>query len=302
MLAGPVLYGPAAGHHVVAVLGSVIGNVGERGLLLTFPCLEALLQAAPAEAAAALQPVLLRMLALVLGGKESGLVVSNALPVLGRLLLAAPAQFVALCAAGAADGEVAAAVAAGREGIPTELSPAEAVLWRLLSLWCEQFDSLGQAGARRLCALALAAGLGLPSRALLGLLDQLLPAITAVWYETEGGGGGFSGEGMPPSYDYFAGGGLHGCGEEGLMEEVAGPALDSEEADGECGRRAQLREADPAGSLPVSEALRRGLAAAAALHGPQQLDAALSRLDEAVAHSVRAATAVPGQAAGQAGG
>jgi hypothetical protein len=58
-------------------------------------------------------------------------------------------------------------------------------------------------------------------------------------YETEGSaGGGFVSEGMPPSYDYFSAGMRDGS--EGL-EEIAGPALDSEEADGESGRRAQVR-------------------------------------------------------------
>lgn len=48
--------------------------------------------------------------------------VANALPVLGRLLLAAPQQLVALCGAAAADPVVAAALAArGREGVPAEL-------------------------------------------------------------------------------------------------------------------------------------------------------------------------------------
>lgn len=55
------------------------------------------------------------------------------------------------------------------------------VLWRLLELWAEAFDGLGQAGARRLCGLALCRGLALPSRGVLGLLDVLLPPITAVW-------------------------------------------------------------------------------------------------------------------------
>lgn len=55
-------------------------------------------------------------------------------------------------------------------------------------------------------------------------------------YETEGGGG-FTNEGMPPSYDYFSCG-VRG-GDDGL-DEIAGPALDSEDAEGESTRRAQV--------------------------------------------------------------
>lgn len=68
--------------------------------------------------------------------------------------------------------------------LPTPIRPpggAEVVLWRLLDLWTDSFDAIGQAGARRLCGLALCSALALPSRAVLGLLDGLLIAITAVW-------------------------------------------------------------------------------------------------------------------------
>ncbi|GIM07008.1 hypothetical protein Vretimale_11220 [Volvox reticuliferus] len=116
LVSGPVLYG-AVGQHVLAVLLAVIGNVSERGMLLIFPVLELMLQAAPEAAAAALQPVLVRLVGLLLGGKESNLVVTNALPVLGRLLLAAPQQFIALCGAAAAAG----ACSGAREGILAEL-------------------------------------------------------------------------------------------------------------------------------------------------------------------------------------
>ncbi|PNW86254.1 hypothetical protein CHLRE_02g078885v5 [Chlamydomonas reinhardtii] len=305
LLAGPALWA-AAGGHVINVFMAVVGHVSERGMLLVFPVLEHMLQAAPQAAAAALQPVLLRLLGLLFGGKESGLVVANALPVLGRLLLAAPQQLVALCGAAAADPVVAAALAArGREGVPAELAPAEVVLWRLLELWAEAFDGLGQAGARRLCGLALCRGLALPSRGVLGLLDVLLPPITAVWFETEGGGGEdgggvWRGEALPPSYDYFSAG-MRGGGDEGL-DEVVGPALDSEEAEGETARRALLRDADPAAAVTVSAALRSGLCAAAALHGEATLNAALNALDPTLAAAVQKATAAAAAAPGAGAG
>ncbi|EFJ44088.1 hypothetical protein VOLCADRAFT_95713 [Volvox carteri f. nagariensis] len=300
LVSGPMLYS-AVGQHVLAVLLAIVGNVSERGMLLILPTLEAMLSSAPQAAATALQPVLTRLVGMMLGGKESSLVVSNSWPVLARMILVAPQQFGEVCsavaAAGAAAGggggdagALAAAVGCGRESIPADLAPSEVVLWRLLELWAEQFDSIGQAGSRRLCALALCRALALPSRVPLGLLEVLLPAVTAVWYETEGGGGGgFAAEGgMPLSYDFFSAGALQGAGEEG-MERIAGPALDSEEAEGEVNRRAQSREADPASYMRVGPSLRDGLAACAALHGPS-LDAALARLDEHVMSAVRTAT------------
>ncbi len=48
-------------------------------------------------------------------------------------------------------------------------------------MWADAFDSVGQAAARRLCALGLCRALGLPTRAVLRLLDVLLPPVTAVW-------------------------------------------------------------------------------------------------------------------------
>ncbi len=139
-----------------------------------------------------------------------------------------------------------------------------------------------QSGLRR---WALACGLSKQGRQALHRSVAAGPAR----YETEGGGaastGGFTNEGLPPSFDYFSAG-LRGGGEEVRwrsapssapacqacvrsravlcrvrawrsvvltdsffslilfysffqgLEEVAGPALDSEEAEGETGRRA----------------------------------------------------------------
>lgn len=50
------------------------------------------------------------------------------------------------------------------------------------------------------------------------------------------------GEALPPSYDYFSAG-MRGGGDEGL-DEVVGPALDSEEAEGETARRALVGGVD----------------------------------------------------------
>ena len=53
------------------------GNVNERGMLLLFSTLEIILQCFPKEGPLLLQPVLQRLLLLMLGDKESGLTVSS---------------------------------------------------------------------------------------------------------------------------------------------------------------------------------------------------------------------------------
>ena len=63
---------------------------------------------------------------------------------------------------------------------------------------------------------------------------------------------------MPLSYDYFSAG-LR-AGDDGL-EEIVGPALDSEEADGECSRRAQVRPAPEGRGARVCSRTRRPAAA-----------------------------------------
>lgn len=53
------------------------GNINERGMLLLFSTLEIILQSFPKEGPALLQPVLQRLLVLILSDKESGLTVSS---------------------------------------------------------------------------------------------------------------------------------------------------------------------------------------------------------------------------------
>ena len=54
-----------------------VGNINERGMLLLFSTLEIILQCFPKEGPVLLQPVLQRLLILLLSDKESGLTVSS---------------------------------------------------------------------------------------------------------------------------------------------------------------------------------------------------------------------------------
>ncbi|GFH10417.1 importin-11 isoform X1, partial [Haematococcus lacustris] len=79
-----------------------LGNVNERGHLLLLPVMERCLAAAPASAPQALQPALLKLLGMVLKGKESRVTVAAACCVLARLLLHSPQTLLDLLAQAAA--------------------------------------------------------------------------------------------------------------------------------------------------------------------------------------------------------
>jgi hypothetical protein len=103
-----------------------------------------------------------RLLGLVLSGKESMLVVSNALLLFPRLLLQHQQAFEQLLGNAAASGSVAAAGAGGVKLPPQAASTPEGLLTALLGLWCDAFDSIVQPLARKLAACGLAALLAFP--------------------------------------------------------------------------------------------------------------------------------------------
>ena len=54
---------------VQSMFSGYLGNVNEKGMLLLFPAMDVILTLAPAMGAQVLQPALLRLLALVVGGQ-----------------------------------------------------------------------------------------------------------------------------------------------------------------------------------------------------------------------------------------
>ena len=68
--------------------------------------------------------------------------------------------------------------------------PAQRLLLALLDLWLDKFDCIGQAGARKLSALALCTLLPAGGAGVLERLDAMAGHITAVWYEVRDGEGG----------------------------------------------------------------------------------------------------------------
>jgi hypothetical protein len=92
----------------------------------------------------------------VLSGKESGLLVSNALLVFARLLLQHQAAFEQLLSS------TAAASSSHPQQQQQQVGSPEAVLMALVGVLCDAFDSIAQPLARKLAACGLAALLAFP--------------------------------------------------------------------------------------------------------------------------------------------
>lgn len=97
------------------------------------------------------------MLALLLSGKESGVLVSNAILLFPRLLLQHQQAFEQLLGAAAAAG-----IQAQQQQQQACGSVPEALLMALVGLLCDAFDSIAQPLARKLAACGLAALLAFP--------------------------------------------------------------------------------------------------------------------------------------------
>jgi hypothetical protein len=96
-----------------------------------------------------------RLLHLVLSGKESLLLVSNALLLFARLLLQHQKAFEQLL------GSAAAAGVCPPQQQGSSSSP-EGLLAALVCIWCDAFDSIAQPLARKLAACGLASLLAFP--------------------------------------------------------------------------------------------------------------------------------------------
>lgn len=139
-------------------------------------------QCFPSEGPQLLAPALQCLLADLLSGRESGLVVAASLGVFARVLLHNPSAFLSLFQAAAAAGVAPPADAAA----PAGADPPARLLLALVDLWLDKFDCIGQPAARKLSALALAVLLTAPLPPLLERLELVVTHITSVWFEVGG--------------------------------------------------------------------------------------------------------------------
>jgi hypothetical protein len=131
-----------------------------------------------------------KLLALVLSGRESGVVVANSLALLARLLLQNPKAFEQLIGRAAAAGTATAADQQQQQQQQASVPggggsrSAEELLLALVTLWCEGFDSIAQPLARKLSACGLAALLGLPVKVSSGSSSSSSRRmVAAVWWQ-----------------------------------------------------------------------------------------------------------------------
>ena len=256
---------------VNSILCSIIGEVNDKGTMLVFPALEIILGACYSSnqtptGAQMLKPSLIKLLGLMLSGKENQIVMVNAWVVFSRILISSPQDFSDLIQSCQGQGQ-------GQGQIDTD-----SLLRHMISTWCEGFDCLASSHGRKLCALGMCRLMTHPSPVIIEALEALLVCITGVWCELEGGEDNL----FPSTYgqEYAWGGG--GSGEGGMV-------VMSEEAEGETQRRQALSSVDPVAKMRVGAALRQGLEAVQATHGEQNIRARFALMDPEIAKAVQKA-------------
>eukprot|EP00850_Spirogloea_muscicola_P008802 SM000048S16514 [mRNA] locus=s48:162009:170563:+ [translate_table: standard] len=252
-------------HHaagVVSILELVIGNVKEKGSLVTLPVIDVLILCFPAEAPPALESVLQcilnlsdvfvllqKLLYISVGGQpESDVVIAAAVAVLTRVLLQNPAYFVQLLSTPSTTELLKSQLAAQ----PTSSTP----ILLFLDSWLDKIDSMSQPAKRKLSALALCIILSFKDAEILDRLDQILGACMSMLNQSEG-----DKDGQHVSYDYWP----TGC-------------LEDESPESEFARRRQVSAADPVHTLSLKPLLKEKLQECSSVHGESRFREAMSRL------------------------
>ncbi|KAK9822576.1 hypothetical protein WJX74_006339 [Apatococcus lobatus] len=290
-----VLMGGAAflDQHGVAIshlFEGLIGNVKERAMLLLISAIELLIRAQPDVACRVLQPTLAKLLACLLYGQETGLVIASGMAIFARMIIHNVQSLLQLLVAAAAPLSAQGLLSspAMPNGTPlngTHIShssadsvhqhsiPGEQVLFlKLLDTWLDRFDSIGSSPARKQSALALCSLLPVPIPAILERLPDAIADITAVCFEVEEDG---SLSHLEQEYYHQA-----PLGNEGIDPGSAAAA--SEEAEGECVRRQAVFQRDAISSMKLGDVLGQKLRECACCHG-EGLQASLAALDTTIA-------------------
>ncbi|CAM6098378.1 unnamed protein product [Calypogeia fissa] len=241
-------------HHagdVVKILDSVVGNVNEKGMMCTLPVVDTLIQCFPADTPSLLEPVLQKLVVLVVNGRnESDIVRASSGAILARILVQ-NSQFFAQFTT-----KPSLAAALQQSGVT---STDQSAVFLFFDAWLDKIDSLTTLGKRKVCALALCILLTLRESQILDRLEQILSVCTSVLHETE------EEKNEVPS-SYWASSANHGD------HESVG-SVESEES-----RKRQVLGADPINNLALAPLLKEKLQTCAAVHGDAAFNAAISRL------------------------
>eukprot|EP00898_Chlorokybus_atmophyticus_P004539 jgi/Chlat1/5086/Chrsp33S05017 len=240
-------------HGVVNILVHVVGNVKDKGMVLTLPIIDTLVQCFPQQSPPLLEPVLHKLLKMVLDGSQSEVVAAAICSVLARVLLQNAGFFMQFIQSHAASVTT-------QDG---KLLTAQTLLFQFLSTSLEKMDSMTTTAKRKLCALALCVLLPTPDAQILEYLDLLLSACTSVLCEVEG-----DRPNMQNGYDYW-------------VTRVDTDETDANPAESEVARRRQLFNSDPINNLRLGAVLKEKLSACASVHG-EAFQAAMSRVDPAI--------------------
>jgi len=246
------------GESVKRVFATLLGNVNERGMMALVPTLELALRVFPRDAALFLEESLSELVRLVLSGQEESTVVTTAVDVFARVLLAGPDVV----------RRVLTLAAARMQADPTQ------VLDGLLQLWVDRFDLLPRKKSRKLSALALSALLASPDPCVLARLPDLLAHVTGVYLATEAPGAPEAAAADRASLGYDFEGGRRGSG------HGAAALAGAEEAQGEFVRRQRVFEEDVVSRVRLRDFLKEQVGLGLAREGTgAALGQALEGLD-----------------------
>ncbi|PRP74811.1 importin-11-like [Planoprotostelium fungivorum] len=124
------VYAPA----IVSVFSSIVGKYLDEAMMWTLRPMEILLQLFPQEGVQVLDPVIQQLLAGVLSGKESDLLVSHYFVIFARVLLATPDLFFSFF---------------------IRLDASNKLLNSFLDIWFDKLEDVAQPRIRKLCALSV---------------------------------------------------------------------------------------------------------------------------------------------------
>lgn len=240
------------GEKIARVLESYVGTVKDKAMVNILQTLDTMIQACPVYGIRCLGNILSKILLILLGNPESGLVVAYSLPIYARIAIGEKAQFMALFEYVCQVDQTLTATVLERKGHLfssfLHCSQPEKMFIALLDLWLEKFDSIGQTAARKLAALGLVSLLDLHLPGVLKRLDEIISDAIAVWHEIEGP----ESEPEPMGLSFAVAG-------VGPRDDHLAIAVDLEEAEGENCRRRVMFDRSVVNTVKLADLMKQKL-------------------------------------------
>ena len=254
------------GTDIVRILLNFVGNVTDRGMALVLSVVDTIIAMYPQEGYILCCPLLISLLRIVHGGKQSGYVIVTALNIFGRLLLTNPQSFM----------EVMSRIEPDSVPLPLKTEnmnssgfrgsdDAQLLIVATLDVWLKHFGSINQAAGRKLAALSFLALLSFKIDGILKRMEAILGNVAAVWseLEAEGSSAGYFGA------DFLASSAVPRDDDLPMVVNV-------EEAEGESERRKRIFNASSIAKMKISQFARQQLELLSRTHGDAAIQNALS--------------------------